>query len=359
MKRGKPVRPSLRLAALALGLCLLLSGCRMRTGWPESGSEVALPENAEAGSAGPEVPGTAGESPEGSGMQEVPGAAEESPEGAQESIEDARKSPEGAQENPEASRKEYDENAEAEIQPEAALPLHTAGEGPGLGREDPEAPEAVPQIREDAEERGRLTVTAEDAEKLGIAEEAAAADSALTYYTVLLEEKIGSLFECQRANCYLETEADHVTCQKTDPEHALILGAGCYDVSARLLPENLRVDDGWVVRKNPQIIAKIIGSEVLGSGVAGTSAARNLCVALTGREGWASTDAVRSRRILLLSRELLDAPYPRVAAMLLIAKAAYPDLFSDMDPALALRMLCEEASGTVPSGTLYYLYGEE
>ena len=75
--------------------------------------------------------------------------------------------------------------------------------------------------------------------------DAEAADSALTYYTVLLQDRMGSLFECQRANVYWETAQDHVTVHKTSPEHALILQSGAYDVSSRLLPENLLVDDGW------------------------------------------------------------------------------------------------------------------
>ena len=212
----------------------------------------------------------------------------------------------------------------------------------------------VNQVSETAEETATQTVAAEEAEQMGVSEDAEAADSAMTYFTVLLLDRMGSLFECQRQNVYWETARDHVTIHKTSPEHALILNAGCYDVSARLLPENLRVDDGWVARKNPGVIVKIVDGSVLGGGVGSDRAARALAQSLRGREGWAAIDAVKSGRILLLSQELLEAPYLQTAAMVMIAKTANPALLADVDLDDALRMLMEEATGTLPTGVYFY-----
>ena len=145
-----------------------------------------------------------------------------------------------------------------------------------------------------------------------------------------------------------------MTVHKSSPEHTLILNAGAYDVSARLLPENLRVTDSWVVRKNPQIIVKVADSGILGGGVSSAGSAKAPCRELCLREGWPGIDAVKSRRVLLLSRELLDAPYLQTAAMLMIAKTAYPDLYADVDLSQALRLLSEEAAGTARPGIYYY-----
>jgi ABC-type Fe3+-hydroxamate transport system substrate-binding protein len=193
-------------------------------------------------------------------------------------------------------------------------------------------------------------VAAEEAEQMGVSEDAEAADSAMTYFTVLLQDKMGSLFECQRLNVYWETAQDHVTIHKTSPEHALILNAGCYDVSARLLPENLLVDDGWVARKNPGVIVKIVGGGVLDS----ERSAKAMADSLRSREGWAAIDAIQNRRILLLSEDLLQAPYLQTAAMVMIAKTANPDLFADVDLDHMLQMLMEEATGTLPTAVYYY-----
>lgn len=317
------------LPALLLCLVLLLSGCRARV---QNGAENLLPDAADGRT------NSAAIAREAEGTE-----TEESDEPGGET-----------RENPEAARKEYDENAPAEIVPGAEHPLHAPGEGNGASASNEEAGTRVNQVSETAEETATQTVAAENAEQMGVSEDAEAADSAMTYFTVLLQDKMGSLFECQRQNVYWETARDHVTIHKTSPEHALILNAGCYDVSARLLPENLRVDDGWVARKNPGVIVKIVDGSVLGGGVGSDRAARALAQSLRGREGWAAIDAVKSGRILLLSQELLEAPYLQTAAMVMIAKTANPALLADVDLDDALRMLMEEATGTLPTGVYFY-----
>ena len=263
-------------------------------------------------------------------------------------------------ENPDAQRKEYDENAPAEVVPGTDRLLHGEGEGSGAGVQAAEdTQESVSRLNEKAEESATQTVPAEEAEHMGVSEDAEQADSALTYFTVLLEDRMGSLFECQRAYVYWETQEDHVTVYKTSMEHTLILNAGAYDVSARLLPENLRVDDGWVMRKNPQVIVKIVDSSILGSAVYSSGAAKAMYNSLCAREGWANIDAVKNSQILLLSGEYLEAPYLQTAAMVMIAMTANPDLFTDVDPQQMLEMLCEEATGTLPAGTWFFTGSEE
>ena len=260
-------------------------------------------------------------------------------------------------ENPEASRKEFDENAAAEILPGTEQLLHDRGEGNGAPAANKDSETRADQVREAAKKTADLTVAAEMAEQRGVSEDAAAADSALTYYSVLLQDRLGTLFECKRLNAYWETLQPFVTIHKTAPEHALLLQAGCYDVSVRLLPENLRVDEGWVARKNPGLIVKIMDSGALGAGSHSDRAARAATEGLRGRAGWSGIDAVKNRRILLLSEELLETPALRTAAMLLIAKTANPELFADVDPEEALQMLMEESAGTLPTGIYYYKEG--
>ena len=96
------------------------------------------------------------------------------------------------------------------------------------------------RVQEAAEETATQTVPAEEADQMGVDDEAEAADSSMTYFTVLLRDRLNSLFECKRINLYWEEAEDHVTIHKTSLAHRLILDAGAYDVSARLLPENLR-----------------------------------------------------------------------------------------------------------------------
>jgi len=315
--------------ALLLSLCLLLCGCRTRT---NGTSEILQPNAAES------------QADEGKQGESISEEAERTETG------DSGENSSRTKENPEASRKEYDENATAEIVPGTNHFLHTEGEGIGASASNEASDTTTNQLNDQAVETATQTVAAEEADQMGVSEDAEAADSAMTYFTVLLQDKMGSLFECQRLSVYWETVQDHVTIHRTSLEHTLILNAGCYDVSARLLPENLRVDDGWVVRKNPGVIVKIVDSGVINS----KGAAKALCENLRSREGWVSIDAIQNHRVLLLSQELLEAPYLQTAALVMIAKTANPDLFADVDLNQMLEMLMEEATGTLPTGTYYY-----
>lgn len=328
---------------LILGLAFFLSGCRTRT-------VVRPPEAASpAGSAGMEA--------EEKGERLADAAPSEDGEA------DGRENAEAGgrtKENPDAARKEYDENAPAEVSPGTDRLLHAEGEGGGAAAAaDGGALTAVSRLNDEAGEAATQTVAAQEAEDMGVSEEAEQASSAITYFTVLLKDRTGSLFECQRANAYWETAEDHVTVHKSSAEHTLILSAGAYDVSARLLPENLKVDDGWVARKNPQVIVKIVDGGVLGGGVHSVGAARAALRRLCAREGWERIDAVKNRRVILLSEELLEAPHLQTAALLLIAQTAYPASFSDVDAEQALRMLSEEATGLRPTGIYWFSGGRE
>ena len=304
-------------------LTLALSGCRVRT---VGGGQ----EGARAGGA----------------IESVPSAADNAEPG------------EHTRENPDADRKEYDETAPVEVVPGAERLIRGAGEGRGAPNPEEEALGAAARLDESAADPATRTVAADTADRLGVSQQADAADSALTYYNALLEDRLGTLFECKRLYAYWETADDHTTVHKTSPEHALLLDAGVYDVSSRLLAENLRVNDGWIARKEPGVIIKAVDKSVLGGGVSSESAAKALYQDLLAREGWAGMDAVRGGRVLLLSQELLEAPHLQTAARLLIARTAYPDLFADTDPGEALRQLILEAAGSLPTG-VYYYHGQE
>ncbi len=257
-------------------------------------------------------------------------------------------------ENQLASRKEYDDRSQAEIMPGSDRLLYSAGEGSGKPVLNNESALRGDHISDHAEFAAIQTAHDANAEQMGISEEAEEADSALTYYSVLLEERTSSLFECQRANVYWETEQDYVTIHKTSQEHAMILKAGAYDVSARLQKDHLLVDAGWVFRKNPQVIVKVVDRNVLGSLVQNTLMAEHAYRTLQMREQWELIDAVQKRHILLISEELMSNPYLQTAAMLMIAKTSSPDIMKDVDIEEALDMLMEECMGRIHTGIMYY-----
>ena len=266
---------------------------------------------------------------------------------------DAGENPDRTTENPQAKQKEFDENAAVEVVGGTDRTLHGPGEGEGAYTSDASGQPAA-RLNADAEETARQTVSAPESERMGTAEDAPMADSAFRYYTVLLKERSESLYACKKLNLYFETAEDHVTVYKTSDEHQLILEAGAYDVSARLLQENLKVDDGWVCRKKPEIMVKIVPRSILGGGVLSAAAAASELQSFISRSGWQEIDAVKNKRVLLLSQDMLEAPYLRLAAGLVIAKTANPETYADVDPAQALKALAEEATGMAGEGVYFF-----
>ncbi len=307
---------------LLLLLCLVLTGCRARI-------IQSAPLDAEKVAAAGEDLGT--------------GHTEE----------DAGENRDRTKENPEAKQKEFDENAAVEIVGGTDRALHGPGEGDGAYTAVDSGLTAA-RLNADADETARQTVAAKDSDRMGTAADAEMADSVFRYYTVLLRERAESLYVCKRLNLYWETAENHVTVYKTSDEHQLILDAGAYDVSARLLPENLKVDDGWVCRKNPEIMVKIVPRSVLGGGVLNAALASVELQALVTRPGWQEIDAVKNKRVLLLSQDMLEETHLRLAAGLVIAKTANPEAYADVDIAQALKALTEEATGMAGEGVYYF-----
>ena len=327
---------TVRLIALLAGSLLLFAGCRVRTSVSKPEADAIQAEAA------------AGTQADGPGNTEGLAAPEEqTQEGSPDRDSQSR-------ETPEASRREYDENAGAEIAAGTDRSLHTEGERDGLPLTGENTETGANQLHADSIRAAKLTVPTDDSDRMGVSPDAEEADSALRYYTVLLQDRLGTLFECKRMNVYWETAEDHVTIYRTSQEHRLILDSGCYDVAGRLTEERLRVDDGWIDRKNPEVIVKVVKSSILGSRVYTEDSARQLKAELVARPGWNTMTAVREDKVLLISEELLEVPYLRVAAMLVIAQTAYPDLFADTDPTQALEALTEEATGTANAISIFW-----
>ena len=198
-----------------------------------------------------------------------------------------------------------------------------------------------------------MTLPDDDAERIGTANDAQTAETATQYYTALLSSRLGKLFECQRLSVYWETGGDHVTIGKTSKEHALLLSAGAYNAASRRAEDMLTVDDGWIERKNPDAIVKVVPDSVLGGGVFLTESAQSIRHALLTRKALSGTGAIRKERVYLLSESLLQTPATRLAAAVYLASSMYPDLFGDVDAAQAARQLIDEA-GLPSAGTFFY-----
>lgn len=329
------------LIPVLIAVLFLLSGCRIRT----TATTQTVPD--PLGVRGVTEPG--GVTGEGSGDNTSDSVDRiETPEFS----EDAENQ---THENPDATRREYDDNANAEVYTGAPHTLNDEGLDHGAPHlTDDTSSGSADKLQEDEIRVATQTLPAAEADKKGIDENAPDADSRLTYYTVLLEERTASLFECQRLNLYWENKEPYLTVFKRSPEHYWILQSGCYDVSSRLLEENLTVDAGWIRRKDPGVIVKIVDKSVLGFGVNGTLSAEAAYQSLVSRPDWNTMDAVRNRRVLLASEQLLTSRHLRTVLLVAIAKMAVPELYEDVNIQDALLSLSQESTGVPADGTFFY-----
>ena len=259
-----------------------------------------------------------------------------------------------AEHDPDSERRAYDEHASAELVQDGNGSLLTSGERPEAGTAADGTAADLAREAEAAVLTAAEVLTQQEAQRLGVSEEAPRADTVYQYVQTLLESAVGSLFECKRLYVYWETPEDYRTVFKTSPEHGVIVQAGGYDVAAKRREDALTVDDGWIARKAPGCIVKCVDASVLGSGVHGTKAAQAVMASLLARPGWEAMDAVRTRTVIVLSEELLETRWGRLAAALYVAREMYPEALSGVDAEEALRLLSQEAAGAAADGIFAY-----
>lgn len=324
-----------KILILLAALLLTLTGCRTRTTGP-------VPPPGESGPA----------------TETEPGQAEQVEDAEEDPAEEGDTKPDSdtpTVTDPESDRKTYAQDADAEIVPGADHALTQQGDGGKTPEHDSNGDPGGAKDSANGEKTAKETVPADQASQTGADQGGQTAETAQLYYQTLLDDRLSDLFECQRFYVYWETPEDYRTVHKSSDEHQIILKAGAYDASAKLQSDALTVDDGWIQRKNPGVIVKVVERSVLGSGVQSTRQAEAVCGALKAREGWSQIDAVQNSRVILLSQELLSGGAGKTGAEVLLAKAIYPALFGDTDGDEALQALTQEASGAPASGTFIYV----
>ncbi|MCQ2538113.1 MAG: MSCRAMM family adhesin SdrC [Lachnospiraceae bacterium] len=256
--------------------------------------------------------------------------------------------------DPNADNKEYADGKDAELTEDtsdviADLTQNQEEDGPEPADNDADA---IITDSPDADYVVTVETPSDTAEDYGIDKNADAAESAVVYYQTLLKKLDSNLFECEKYYVYMELEEDYLTIHKSSDEHAIILQAASYDVSAKLQESALNVNDGWVFRKNPGAIVKFVSENILGEGISDTSAADAVINSLKARENWKDIDAVKQNNVIIMSEALLESDCGKFAAALYIAKMLYADELQEVNPEEAHKIISEEL-GTQYKGGIY------
>lgn len=211
------------------------------------------------------------------------------------------------------------------LQPEQADSRPGTGDGPVNTEEQQQVNTG------DADSGAEVTVPEAGSGQARPSEEGDTIGAIVDQYTGLLNEGLGTLYECHIPYVYLELPSDYQTVNQHSPLHAFLLESGGYNAAEFRGDDALTVDTAWITRKNPAVIVKFVPSSVLGAGAKDTQAAAAFYSQFVSREGWGGLSAVINRRVILLSEELLSSENGKFIGKLYLARAMHPELFSGFD----------------------------
>lgn len=137
---------------------------------------------------------------------------------------------------------------------------------------------------------------------------------------------------------YAEGYGDYSTTSRSIGASQLLACAGVENIAADLPGTYPLVSPEWVVARNPAVVVKAASTTFVLSGykAANVSEVARYHERIVRRPAWHLIDAVRDRRVYLLSHEIWTGPRASVGIQY-IAKWCYPDVFADIDPEMFHR----------------------
>lgn len=170
-------------------------------------------------------------------------------------------------------------------------------------------------------------------------------------YEKLLREGFGGLYPCQFVLVYAEDEEEYRSFASASAVNSLLLSSGGESVTSSLFSFSGEVSAEFLVMANPELVVKFVGSDILGREVSSLEGAILKQNEILSREELKEVSAVKTKSVLVLSKELLSSEGGKLAARLILARAMYPSLFPSLN-------LSEAVSSLAGEGTLYLLPSE-
>ena len=219
-----------------------------------------------------------------------------------------------------------------------------------------EETEPPPEVSDNSEDIITLEEIPERSGEMALSDEGSGTVGIIVdQYAEFLNTSLITLYECQQYYIYYEHVNDYQTINRNSPEHKLIIETSAYNVGEKLMDDALTVSGDWVLRKNPNLIIKCVGDDILGGSVNDTDRAKSLSEDILSRPEWEGMSAVINRNIILISEELLSSDDGRLLAKLYIASAMYPELFTGIEVS-DFRLQLKEAGGKdFTDGVYFYL----
>ena len=170
----------------------------------------------------------------------------------------------------------------------------------------------------------------------------------------LIEERVAKIKPEQRVRVYCEHFIDYTTVGPGSGYDELIRRAGGINVFAESPVPFPRVSAEAVIEKNPDVILKAVtGGFQRAYGATDPAPLKEIRDRILARPGWANIKAVKENRIYLVLSGGADG-FGRIALLIYMAKAFYPDLFRDVSPEAYLEHWLKNNLGIEPAGIWFY-----
>ena len=155
-------------------------------------------------------------------------------------------------------------------------------------------------------------------------------------------------------NAYWETADDHVSIIRDSNENSLLKAASLKSITED--KTDAKAEDKLVKEKNPAVILKTdkYDSSILTAEKADTDKAKKAVEDIASRADIKDVEAVKDKKILLISERIINTPLGSAIAPLYAAKMAYPEEMKDVQPGDYLKSFMDKYWSTDLKGALVY-----
>jgi len=173
-------------------------------------------------------------------------------------------------------------------------------------------------------------------------------------YTEIISERVAGLPDEEKPRVYLEGWSNYRTCNSDTSFHEICTIAGGRNIAADIRVPASQVDPEWVVRENPDIIVKYVGT-AQGSGYEedDPESMKAIREEVMNRPELAGVTAVRNGEVYCIAIQLTSKPR-YIIGIAYMAKWMHPELFADIDPEAMNAEYLERFHGMPYRGVYVY-----
>ncbi|CQR74385.1 High-affinity heme uptake system protein IsdE precursor [Sporomusa ovata DSM 2662] len=175
-------------------------------------------------------------------------------------------------------------------------------------------------------------------------------------YQNIIENRVKDIKPEDKATVYFEGYGDYGTVARGTGGDELVRLAGGINIAGQENIKYPKVSAEWVLQKNPQVIVKTVSSKymAMGEGYTDKTAVKGIYDNIISRPGWNELSAVKKNKVVLLASDIGTTPEGSIIGMLYMAKAMYPDKFTDIDPYEVYKQVKKEFYHVDAKGIIVY-----